>query len=348
MHLLELVQLVHGLFVGLFGHLRVRDLQGQAAQVLRQVLQFAQLLLDHAHLFLEKELPLRLGDAVPDFPVELVLDLQDLQFRGQEGSQFVELLDDRRRLDEPLLDLGALLDEGRHRIHQALGVVHVLKGQQDLVGRLLVQLDVLRELVHDGPQSRLHLRLGVPGLLNQGNLHPHIGVRGQEPYDPRADDPLDEHADQAVGQLHHLQDAGHDAGPVHVPLRGLLDIRVPLGGQEEQPVVVDPVLQSLDGSVPGNDEGVFHVGEHDHFTEGNERQLVVECDGFVAIEGNHGKPLMPPVRPFRADVPASLVSLASLAGQPGPTGPISLVAGWGIRRFACFPCLERRRAAISP
>ena len=35
MHLLEFVQLVHGLFVGFFGHLRVRDLLSQAPQVFR-------------------------------------------------------------------------------------------------------------------------------------------------------------------------------------------------------------------------------------------------------------------------------------------------------------------------
>ena len=127
MHLLEFFQFSHGLFVGFFGHLRIRYLLCQPAQVFRQFLQFTQFLLDHTHLFLEEELPLRLGDSVPDLAVEMVLDLQDLQFRRQDGRQLVELLDNRRRFDEPLLDLGALLDEGRHGISQALGVVHVLQ-----------------------------------------------------------------------------------------------------------------------------------------------------------------------------------------------------------------------------
>ena len=151
MHLLEFVQLVHGFFMGLFRHLGVGDLLRKPTQTIRHILQLTQFLPDYAHLFLEEKLPLRLVYSFPDFAVELVLDFQDLQFRGQNGCEFIKLFDDRRRLDKPLLDLGSLLYESRHGVHQALGVIHVLQGQQDFVRRLLVQLDVFRELIDDRP-----------------------------------------------------------------------------------------------------------------------------------------------------------------------------------------------------
>ena len=76
---------------------------------------------------------------------------------------------------------------------------------------------------------------------------------------------------------------------MHIALFGGFDVGIALGGQEEQPVVVYAVLEGLDGSVPRDDEGVFHVRKNDHLAEGNKRQLVVECNGIVSLQGNHGR-----------------------------------------------------------
>jgi hypothetical protein len=153
------------------------DLSSQVTEFVRELIHISEFLLNDPHLFLQEKLPLRFMNTIPYFRVELVFDLQDLQFHGQDGGEFIELIRDRRRFDNLLLHLRRLLDKRRHGIGQPLRIVHILKRQQDLVRDLMVQLHIFGKLPQNRTQPGMHFSHMLFRLLHHSNLNTHIGLK---------------------------------------------------------------------------------------------------------------------------------------------------------------------------
>ena len=105
-----------------------------------------------------------------------------------------------------------------------------------------------------------------------------------EGHDPAAAHALDHHLDVAVRELQGLGDGGDDADLVDVLGRRLVELRVALRGQEE------PLdrrrerrFEGADRGLAAHDEGLHHVGEHDHVPKRDERQAFQAAAGAIGF-----------------------------------------------------------------
>ena len=89
---------------------------------------------------------------------------------------------------------------------------------------------------------------------------------------------LDQDPHPAVGQLQHPHDLGGGADLVEVVLPGLLDRPVALGGEQDDPVAVQRVLDREHARVAADRKRQDDVGEDDRVLERQHRQDVGQQD----------------------------------------------------------------------
>ena len=101
-HVAQLFEFFQSFFFGGPGHTRFENLFTQFSQLAVHGILFAELFLDHAHLFLQIKIALRALDAIPHLLIDLLLDLENLLFRFQH-------LNDKHQLLYRVFDLENLL-----------------------------------------------------------------------------------------------------------------------------------------------------------------------------------------------------------------------------------------------
>ena len=275
MHALEPAQLAQRFLVCLGREPGLIDLGALLGDLLEPRIDLAELRLDRAHLLakevlalasahllLGQRLDLRLhgGDLElalqqrihPAKPCDGIDDLQD--FLGLRQAQ-PKIRCDQVRQTPGLMDiggdgedLGRKVLEGQQLFHSTAGRAHQRFGLDAPLG-----LVIRRKRTHRGPGGRLVLHVsfdsGLAQSLDQG-LHAPVG---------QAED------------AHH-----HGDGPDAVEIVGLriLDLRVPLGGEQHQPVPGQRILDGCDRLLARYEEGKHHIGEDDQLPQRQNRHLL--------------------------------------------------------------------------
>ena len=207
-----------------------------------------------------------------------------------------------------LRDLDAQM--ARHQIRQLGGVVGLGHGGERLVGDVLLDLGITRELVGDGAQQRLD-RGGVARHFLQV-----LGARLEKIVvfqilgDAHPRDALDQHLDGAVGQFQQLQHIGQHADAVDVALCRVVIGRVDLARQQDLLVVLHHLFQRAHRLVAPYEKRHDHMREHHDISQ---RQHGIGCVEWVL----HARF---PVLGKRTPAPASR--------QPRPS-PFRLGLTWG-------------------
>ena len=256
-HQLQLVELGLRLLARLLRHAGLGDALFQLAELVRGVLEVAELLLDRLHLLVEVVLALALLHLRLHAAADLLLDLQHLHLALDHGHDLLEARAHVLRFQDLLL-FGKLERHVRgDGVGEAPGLLDAGERGQDLRRHLLVELDVLLEVRHDRARQHVHLALVV--LLDVGQRR-HVGgevaVR-LDVLDHGARDALDQHLDRAVGELEQLQDGRDRADGVEVAALRIVDVGLLL--RDEQDLLVAP-----HGLVEGEDRLVAADEQRDH------------------------------------------------------------------------------------
>jgi len=165
----------------------------------------------------------------------------------------------------------------RHEVGEPARVVDGLEDGQRVGRHDAAELEDALGLLLD----RAHHGLDLHGDLLELGLLDLDGVDAEEPLlvldetlDARLGHALDQDLHPAVGQLEHPDDHGHGAHGVDLVLGGLLDGGVLLGGQEDVPVLVQRLVNRLDGQTPAHEQRQDHIRVYDHVPDGKKRYVL--------------------------------------------------------------------------
>ena len=275
-HVLELLDLVIGLFTGFLGQLRVRDPLLQLGDLVLTILAVAQLLLDRLHLLVE--IILALGPLHLGFHAGLdgLFHLQDGHLPLHHAVDLLQPLGHDERLQQFLLLLHLKAQMAGHKVSQLVRRARLRDSGQRLLGDVLFDLGVLLELLSDGAQKCLHRIRVAFAFFQQFRLGLEIGLRAGEIGDLHAALALHQHLHGTVGQLEQLQHIGQHAGTVDALGVGVIHSRVNLGGQQDLLVIRHHLLQRLHRFVAPHKERHDHMREHDDVAQGQHRVGGVE------------------------------------------------------------------------
>ena len=159
-----------------------------------------------------------------------------------------------------------------NRVRQSPRIINTGDGSQDLGRNLLVELDVLVELLGDGPAQRLDLRAALARRRHRGDVTNEMVALVANRLRRGALHTLHQHLDRAVRQLEHLQDAGQASHFKHVLGLGLILASGLLGNQHDLTAGLHGSLQGLDRLGAAHKEWDHHVREHHHVAQRQQRQ----------------------------------------------------------------------------
>jgi len=151
----------------------------------------------------------------------------------------------------------------RDQIGEPCGVLGLADGGERLVGDVLADLGVARELLADGLQQRLRGGRIARHFLERLGARLEEGVVLDILVDAHAAHALDQHLDGAVGQLQQLQHIGQHADAVDAVGGRVVIGGVDLARQQDLRVVGHDLLQRADGFLATDEERHDHVREHD-------------------------------------------------------------------------------------
>ena len=270
-HQLELLQLAVGLLARFLAHLGRGDLLFQLFQV-GAFFAVAQFLLDRLDLLVQVVLALALFHLPLDAAADALFDLQDVDLVLQQFEQALQPLGHQEQVEHRLLGLQLQRQMRGDGVAQAARVVDAGDAGQDLGRDLLVQLDVGVELLGHRAAQRLDLGRGVGGQRDRLDLgHEVLAVVGDQ-LGVGALDAFDQHLHGAVGQLQHLQDAGHAAHVEHVVGLGLVLAGGLLRHQHDLAAGFHGRFKGLDRLRPPHEQRDDHVRENHHIAQRQQRQ----------------------------------------------------------------------------
>jgi len=190
----------------------------------------------------------------------------------EHGQQAGQAVLDRGGLQQGLPFLEAEVQVDGDEVGEMAGVFGVERGNFDLLGKGGGKLDDLLELAlrvaHHGRQFHRVLGDVLDQLEAGGKVRLGRGVFG----DSDAPQSLDEHADGAVGELEHFQDAGGAADVMHFMGLRVFGIRVALEGNAEQALAGHDIVNELDALGGLDEQGGDHAREHDDVREAQDGQ----------------------------------------------------------------------------
>jgi hypothetical protein len=292
-HLLELVELLHGLVVHVLRHPRLLDLLGELLDLVRELVLVAQLLANRLELLVEVELLLVLVDLAPDLPLDLPLQFQDFELARERAAEQAEALDQVVLLEDLLLHPHLQNEVGGDRVGEEQGIRDVVRGREDLVRDAAVQVDVVVERREHVPDQGLQLRLWLDLVVEHRDGGRHgVAVLG-ELLHLSAADALDQDAHRPVREPEELEHADHGSDPVEILRGGIRDLGPLLGEHEHNSVLLDRRLDGVHRSDPAHEERDGHVGIDDDVAKWKERDALPDFEDFaVAFDARHA--LTPP------------------------------------------------------
>jgi len=294
-HLLELVELVAGLGLDRLRHAGGGDPAGDLVEVVRGVVQLAQLLLDRLHLLVEVVLALRLLHLRLDPAADALLHLLHVDLAVDQANQHLQPLGGVQGLQQLLLVAEADADMGGDGVGQARRVVDPGQGLQQLRRQLAVGLDVLLEQPHQRARDGVQLAR----LAAVGGFHHHPGA-GQgaihlaDRVDVGAGQALDQHLDGAVRQLQQLQHLRQRADRMQVGGTRVVGFRRLLRDQQDPLVALHREVERADRLVAADKQRDHHVREHHDVAQRQHRQdeAFLPCAGMFGA-GAHADSCCP-------------------------------------------------------
>ncbi len=167
---------------------------------------FAQFLLDRLKLLSQVIFPLYLVNLFFHPQIDLVLDLQYLNFPHQHIVQGFQPFHGMERFQNILLILGLYQNIGGNDIRQSARVLQSIYGKKGFRGYLVAELYIILKNGQDAAGYRLQLQLDFLGIifLWSGKFHFKISILFGEFQDPSPLQSLDKHPDRIAGQLQQL------------------------------------------------------------------------------------------------------------------------------------------------
>ncbi len=207
-----------------------------------------------------------------DLSVDLLLDLENVVLIVQDPDHLVELLPQRRELQDLLFHLDGLQDIGGDIEELPAGVTRVFERHQHLARHIPVEVHVLREESGGMPQQCVELRIhGV-----RSSLHPNLGFQeplvGDEAFHAGLHKPVHQNLHESVGELEHLYDLCHGAVGVDVADAGLLGARALLRGEEDHLFALQCLGDGAQRRLTAHQHGKDHGRIHHNVTEREDRK----------------------------------------------------------------------------
>ena len=303
-HRLQLLDLGQRLLMRLLGQLGVLDPLFQLGDLVGAVLAVAQLLLDRLHLFVQVILALGPLHLRLDPRLDLLLDLQDAHLALHQAIDLLQPLRDRQRLQKLLLLLDLDAQMPGHQVGQFRRLARLADRDDRLLGDVLLDLRIARELLRHRAHQRLHGVAVAHGLGQDLDLGLEIAVVLHEIADLHARLALDQHLHGAVGQLQQLQHIGQHAVAIDALGHRLVHRRVDLARQQDLLVVLHHRLERADRLLAPDKQRHDHVRKHDDVAQrkhgmglagllGHFLVLVRRKSMAPRTRGDGGPPLLP-------------------------------------------------------
>ncbi len=261
----------------LLGQFGLVDALAQLVQFDRALVGVAQLALDGLQLLPQVVLALVLVDGLAHARLQLLSQLQDVEFADDQLRQHLQALARRALLEHGLLLGHVDIEVGGDQVGQPARVVDVHGDDLQFVAERLGRVDDLQEVVrhaaHVGQRARIVLDL----LLDQLDAGDHVRFLAHELADAAAGDALPQHAHAAIGEAQHLLDLHGRADRVdQVAVGGLavaVGLDVPLRERAEDLVARQAVVGQPDQVGVGQDQGHHHRREDHGFADRQHRQF---------------------------------------------------------------------------
>ena len=275
---------VHPLELADFLGKRFRDLLGPilefgAGFLARDVLLVGvgpEFLLDLLHLLVQEELALLLLDVGLDPALDVVLELEHLQFLAEEFHHLFDPFLEAFHLQEPLFLLLLRVHVGGDEVDEKTQGVDVLDGDGRLRGEVGAVLDHLHAHFLEALLKRLLLgvRPVFRGVREGRDLGPQVGLLAYDLAHPATALALDDHRVRSVGHPQHLDDAGHRADVVKVGGRRIFHLSVLLGHDPDVVSSLIGLLEQLEALVPADVDGEHHTRKEDGVAQRQDGQVL--------------------------------------------------------------------------
>lgn len=236
--------------------------------------------MDRLQLLAQVVLALVLVDLLADAVLDLLLQRQHVELAQQVDGQRLQPLD-RVELLQRLLPLRQLADQLRRQ--QVGQLPHLLGGAdhlQHLGGQLALQLAVLLGQVAHMRHQRAGLRGRGARLGQLLDLHAEEGAPELEGGEPHARDPFEHHLDVAALLPLRREDLGDRPDREEILRARLLDVRRPVGGDDDAPVARPGLLDRADRAAAPDQQRHHVPREDDHILQ--RQQRVAACVQFMA------------------------------------------------------------------
>ena len=245
-----------------------------------EVVALTKLVQDRALLLAKEVLTLAAVHLAPGLGGDALLHAQELDLPGQQVAHLPQPLDRRRRLQHELGFVRPEVEVAGRQVRQPARVIEIRGDHHDLGGDVLAQVDGRLETFLDAAHQRFRLEAVVrfAGLIHLFDTGSKEGLGLAQIAQAGPGETLDQDSHPAVGQLQHPHDLGGGADLVKVVLLRLLDRPVALGGEQDDPVAVQRVLDREHARVAADRKRQDDVGEDDRVLERQHRQDVGQQD----------------------------------------------------------------------
>ena len=245
-----------------------------------EVVALAKLVEDRALLLAQEVLALAAVHLAPGLSGDALLHAEQFDLPGQQVAHLPQPLDRRCRLQHELGFVRPQVEVAGRQVRQPARVIEIRGDHHDLGGDVLAQVDGRLETFLDAAHKgfRLEAVVRFAGLVHFLDTGSKEGLGLAQIAQAGPGETLDQDPHPAVGQLQHPHDLGGRADLVEVVLPGLLDRPVALGGEQDDAVAVQRVLDREHARVAADRKRQDDVGEDDRVLERQHRQDVGQQD----------------------------------------------------------------------
>ena len=270
-HQLELVELGHRLVARFLRHAGLLNALLELRELVRRVLDFAQLLLNGLHLLIQVVLALALLHLLLDAAADALFDLQHIHLAFDQREDVFETFAHVLDLEHLLLGIELERHVRGDGVGEATRLLDAGERGQDFRRHLAIELHVLLELRDDRTRQHVHLALVVLlDVLERADLGGEV-LAGDQLLDLGALDAFDQHLDRAVRQLQQLQNRRDGAEAIQILRTRIVDVGLLLRDQQDLLARAHRLVERENRFLAADEQRNDHVRIHDHVAQRQHR-----------------------------------------------------------------------------
>jgi hypothetical protein len=237
-------------------------------------------------LLAEEKLLLTLGELRLDVRLDLLAELEQLEFPRHQRRELLQTFPDALAGEEVLLLLRRDVQVGGDQVGHLPGVDDVGGHDLQLVGKVVNHRNEPAELRDHVGDEGVELGAGHGDVGERLNRRTKVRLALRVGEDLDALHALDEDADAAIRIAERLQHPAGGATRVELVGRGLLDVGVLLRHQPEQPIAGGAIVDQLDGGRARDEQRRDGRREDHDAAQREDRQFAGDGDArCVHVEG---------------------------------------------------------------